>query len=144
MPAFETPEEMQKVLSKMAELLQSDVAVLHASKGKNFTISYEFPDLDIFFYTNLLDGNVEAGLGELEDADIQLTMDSDIFDGMFTGKVNAAKAAMKGDLAFSGNAASAMRLQGLMDDFKRIYLQAKGEALRQSSGQALRQSSGQA
>jgi len=144
MPAFETPEEMQKVLSKMAELLQSDVAVLHASKGKNFTISYEFPDLDIFFYTNLLDGNVEAGLGELEDADIQLTMDSDIFDGMFTGKVNAAKAAMKGDLAFSGNVASAMRLQGLMDDFKRIYLQAKGEALRQSSGQALRQSSGQA
>ena len=136
MPAFETPEEMQKVLSKMAELLQSDVAVLHASKGKNFTISYEFPDLDIFFYTNLLDGNVEAGLGELEDADIQLTMDSDIFDGMFTGKVNAAKAAMKGDLAFSGNVASAMRLQGLMDDFKRIYLQAKGEALRQSSGQA--------
>lgn len=136
MPAFETPEEMQEVLSKMAELLQSDAAVLHASKGKNFTISYEFPDLDIFFYTNLLDGNVEAGLGELEDADIQLTMDSDIFDGMFTGKVNAAKAAMKGDLAFSGNVASAMRLQGLMDDFKRIYLQAKGEALQQSSGQA--------
>jgi putative sterol carrier protein len=136
MPAFETPEEMQEVLSKMAQLLQSDVAVLHASKGKNFTISYEFPDLDIFFYTNLLDGNVEAGLGELEDADIQLTMDSDIFDGMFAGKVNAAKAAMKGDLAFSGNVASAMRLQGLMDDFKRIYLQAKGEALRRSSGQA--------
>jgi putative sterol carrier protein len=54
-------------------------------------------------------------------------MDSDIFDGMFTGQVNAAKAAMKGDLAFSGNVAAAMRLQSLMDDFKRIYLQAKAE-----------------
>jgi putative sterol carrier protein len=136
MPAFETPEEMQEVLSRMAKSLQSDATVLRASRGKNLTISYEFPDLDIFFYTNLRDGTVEAGMGELEDADIQLTMDSDIFDGMFTGKVNAAKAAMKGDLAFSGNVASAMRLQGLMDDFRCIYLQAKGEALRQSSGQA--------
>jgi putative sterol carrier protein len=134
MSTFETPEEMQEVLNKMAELVQSDAALVQASKGKNLTISYEFPDLEIFFYTNFLDGQVEAGLGEVEEANIQLTMDSDIFDGMFTGKVNAAKAAMKGDLAFSGNVAAAMRLQGLMDDFKRIYVRAKGEALRQGSG----------
>jgi len=117
------------VLSKMAALAQSDEALVKASKGRNLTMAYEFPDLDVFFYTNFRDGAVEAGLGELEDADMYLTMDSDIFDGMFTGKVNAAKAAMKGDLAFSGNVAAAMRLQGLMNDFKRIYLQAKAEAL---------------
>jgi len=127
-PTFETAEDMQDVLRAMAELIQADAALLQASKGKNLTISYEFPDLDVFFYTNFLDGSVEAGLDEWEDADIQLTMDSDIFDGMFTGRVNAAKAAMKGELAFSGNVASAMRLQGLMDDFKRLYLQAKGQA----------------
>lgn len=126
MPAFETPEEMQEVLNRMAERMRSDAALIRASKGKSLTISYEFPDLDIFFYTNFLDGEVEAGLDEWEDADIQLTMDSDIFDGMFTGKVNAAKAAMKGELAFSGNVASAMRLQGLMGDFQRIYQQALG------------------
>jgi putative sterol carrier protein len=128
MPTFETAEEMQEVLRAMAELIQADAALLQASKGKNLTIGYEFPDLDVFFYTNFLDGSVEAGLDEWEDADIQLTMDSDIFDGMFTGRVNAAKAAMKGELAFSGNVASAMRLQGLMDDFKRLYVQAKGQA----------------
>lgn len=126
MPAFETPEDMQEVLNRMAERMRSDAALIQASKGKNLSISYEFPDLDIFFYTNFLDGEVEAGLDEWEDADIQLTMDSDIFDGMFTGKVNAAKAAMKGDLAFAGNVASAMRLQGLMGDFQRIYQQAQG------------------
>ena len=130
MPTFETAEEMQAVLNRMAELMLDDEALLGASEGKHLTISYEFPDLDIFFYTNFLDGDVEAGLEELEDADIQLTMDSDVFDGMFTGKVNAAKAAMKGDLAFSGNVASAMRLQGLMDDFKRLYQQARGGAAR--------------
>jgi len=128
MSVFETPEELQKVLSKMAELLQADAALLQASKDKRLLISYEFPDLEVFFYTNFLNGRIEAGLGELEDSDIQLTMNSDVFDGMFTGKVNAAKAAVKGDLAFSGNVAAAMRLQGLMDDFKRLYLQAKSSA----------------
>jgi putative sterol carrier protein len=92
-------------------------------------MSFEFPDLEVFFYTRFLDGKVEGGLGELEDAEIQLTMDSDIFDGMFTGKVNAAKAAMKGDLAFSGNVAAAMRLQSLMNDYQRVYLAAKSAAL---------------
>lgn len=125
MSVFETPEELQKVLSKMAELLQADASLLQASKDKRLLISYEFPDLEIFFYTNFLNGRIEAGLGELEDSDIQLTMNSDVFDGMFTGKVNAAKAAVKGELAFSGNVAAAMRLQGLMDDFKRLYTQAK-------------------
>lgn len=127
MPAFQTPEELKQTLARMAELMQSDAALIQASKGKNLTISYEFPDMDVFFYNSFMDGKVEAGLGELEESDMQLTMDSEIFDGMFTGKVNAAKAAMKGDLAFSGNVAAAMRLQSLLDDFKRIYLQARSE-----------------
>ncbi len=129
MATYETAADLNKVLGRMAELAQADEALLKASKGKNLTIAYEFPDLEVFFYTNFLEGKVEAGVGELEDATISLTMDSDVFDGMFTGKVNAAKAAMKGDLAFSGNVAAAMRLQSLMDDFKRIYLQAKSEVL---------------
>jgi putative sterol carrier protein len=129
MATYETPAELQKVLQRMAELAQSDDALTRASVGRNLTMAYEFPDLETFFYTNFLEGKVEAGLGELEDADIYLTMDSDIFDGMFTGSVNAAKAAMKGDLAFSGNVAAAMRLQSLMGDFKRVYLLAKSEAL---------------
>ncbi len=128
MPAFETAESMKRVLETMAREIRSDPAMVAASKGKKLRIGYEFPDLDLFFFTNFLDGAVEAGLGELDDADIQLTMDSEIFDGMFNGTVNAARAAMKGDLVFSGNVASAMKLQGLMADFQRLYLQAKAHA----------------
>ena len=128
MATFETPEHLQKILGKMAELAQSDEALIKASQGKHLTISYEFPDLDVFFHTSFLDGRIDAGLGEVEDADVELVMDSDILDGMFSGTINAAKAAMKGDLAFSGNVAKAMRLQGLMGDFQRVYEQAKREA----------------
>lgn len=126
MPAFESRESLDQVLRKLAELIQSDAALVQASKGKRLTIGWEFPDLEAFFHTSFLDGRMEAGLGELEGADIQLTMHSDVLDGMLTGKVNAAKAAMKGTLAFKGHVASAMRLQGLMGDFQRLYLQAKG------------------
>jgi putative sterol carrier protein len=125
MPEYETADDMVVVLRRMAEMMEEDAALVSASKGKQLRIGYEFPDLELFFYTNFEDGEVQAGLGELEDADIQLTLDSGVFDGMFTGEVNAAAAAMKGDLAFSGNVASAMRLQGLMADFQRLYLQAK-------------------
>ena len=128
MATYNAADDLQQVLSRMGELAETDEALIKASRGRTLTMGYEFPDLDVFFHTNFLDGRVEAGLGELDDADVFLTMDSDIFDGMFTGKVNAAKAAMKGDLAFSGNVAAAMRLQGLMDDFKRLYIQAKAEA----------------
>ena len=125
MSAIDSPEAMTRVLSKMAELMQSDEAMARASKGKKLSISFEFPDMEIFFFTRFLDGKVEAGLGELEDSDMQLTLDSAIFDGMMSGTINAAKAAMKGDLAFSGNVAAAMRLQGLMSDFQRVWSQAK-------------------
>ena len=128
MPAFESREALVRLLEKLAALMAADPALVNASKGKHLSISYEFPDLEIFFYTNLHDGTVETGVGEVEDADIQLTMDSDIFDGMFTGRVNATKAAMKGELAFSGNVAAAMRLQGLMGDFQRLYTQARAAA----------------
>ncbi|MBC7264428.1 MAG: SCP2 sterol-binding domain-containing protein [Chloroflexi bacterium] len=129
MPAFESKEALEKVLAKLAELVQSDPAFITASKGQTLTIGYEFPDLEVSFYTNFLNGKVEAGLGEPpEEPMIQLTMDSDVLDDVFTGKVAAAKAAMKGDLAFSGNVMAAMRLQGLMADFTRLYQQAKSSA----------------
>ena len=126
MSAFETPEALKAILVRMAELMQSDPSLIQASKGKNLSISYEFPDLEVAFYNRFLDGRIEAGLGAVENAEMQLTMDSDVFDGMFTGKVNTAVAAMKGDISFSGNVSAAMKLQGLMKDFQRIYLAAKG------------------
>jgi putative sterol carrier protein len=129
---YETREALEKVLTKLAELVQTDPAFVAASRGKTLTVSMEFPDLEAFFYTHFQDGQVEAGLGEpAESATVELVLDSDIFDRVFSGQLNPAKAAMKGDLAFSGNVAAAMRFQGVLSDFVRLYQQAK-----QQSGEA--------
>ena len=128
MSAFESKEAMEKVLLKMAELMQSDEALIAGSKGKKVSVCYKFPDLGVFFYNKFVDGKVEAGLGELKDADMQLKMTSDIFDGMNTGKVNAARAAMKGDIAYTGNVTAGMKIQGLQGDIGRVYQKAKASA----------------
>ncbi len=54
-----------------------------------------------------------------------LEMDSEVFDGMFTGEVDGASAAMSGAMTFSGDMSAAMGLQVLQDDMGRVYLASK-------------------
>ena len=128
MTVFESRESLEEILIRLAELVQTDPVFLEASQGKTLTVSMELPDWEVFFYTRFLDGQVEAGLEEPAETTIDLVMDSEIFDKVFTGALNPAKAAVKGDLAFSGNVAAAMRFQTLLSDFSRLYQQAKQEA----------------
>lgn len=129
MTAFETRRDFEEILGRWAELVQDDPALRKASQGKNLLVGMEFPDMETFFYTRLQDGKIEAGLGEVEEEPtVELVLDSDIFDRVFSGQLNPAKAAMKGDLAFSGNVAAAMRFQGVLSDFVRLYKQAKEQA----------------
>ena len=65
MTVFESRESLERVLTRLAELVQTDPAFLKASQDKTLTVSMEFPDLETFFYTSFHDGQVEAGLGEL-------------------------------------------------------------------------------
>lgn len=127
--AFETRQALEKVLARWAELIENDAALLDASRGKHLTVSMEFPDLEAFFYTRLDDGRIQAGVGQPEgEATIELVLDSEVFEEVFTGRLNPAKAAMKGDLAFSGNVSAAMKFQGVLSDFVRLYQQAREEA----------------
>ena len=125
MSAYESKEAMEKVLLKMAELMETDEALLEGIKGKNISVNYKISDLDLVFYNKFMDGKVEAGIGELPGADMQLKMTSDILDGMYTGKLNSVAAAMKGDIIWSGNMQAGMRMQPLQGDFMRLYHLAK-------------------
>jgi putative sterol carrier protein len=123
--AYESRASLEAVLNRLAEFLRTDRAFLEGSQGKMLTVSFEFPDLETFFYTSLRNGQVEAGLGQsAESPTVELVMDSEIFDQIFSGQMNPAKAAVKGDLAFSGNMAEAIRFQGLMPNFIRLYQKA--------------------
>jgi autoinducer 2 (AI-2) kinase len=55
-------------------------------------------------------------------------MKAAILDGIFTGKVNGMRAAMTGQLSFSGDTNKAMAFQRLQGDLGRLYQGARAEA----------------
>ena len=128
MAGFDSKEEMQKVIDKWVQLLENDEETAKKCEGLNCTMQFEMTDLDLVFYTNFVDGKVTAGVGEDDpEAMVFLEMDSETFDGMMTGEIDGASAAMSGDMTFSGDMSAAMGLQALQDDLSRMYLKAKQE-----------------
>jgi len=126
MAGFESIEAMQKVIEKWVDLLEKDEEAAKKCEGLNCSMQFEMTDLDFIFFTNFIDGKVTAGIGESEpEAMVFLEMDSETFDGMMTGEIDGASAAMSGDMTFSGDMSAAMGLQALQDDLSRLYLEAK-------------------
>jgi putative sterol carrier protein len=128
MTVYESSEEMEKIILRWLELLRDDEAIKEGCEGYDVLVEFEIEDLDLFFYTHFHDGQFSGGVGEFPgDAMVELSMSSEVFDGMFSGELDATSAAMSGELAFSGDVSAAMGLQSLQDDMNRVYLVARGE-----------------
>ena len=56
-------------------------------------------------------------------------MSADVLDGMFTGRINAARAAMSGKLTFDGDTRLAMNIQRIQKDLTRLYRLARSEVM---------------
>ena len=85
-------------------------------------MGYYLTDIDQAFYMRFNDGRVSGALGlPQEGADVTLETQSDTLDGMFTGRLNAMRAAMSGDLKFEGDTRQAMAIQRVQDELCRLY-----------------------
>ncbi len=126
MTAYASKEAMEETLTRSFELMQSDAAFHEGTKKAHLSIGFEIDDLDLTFVIKLDHGSVAAALGASpEEADVELAMSSDAYDRMFTGQLSPMKAALFGDLAFSGDIPAATKLQGLLPEMIRIYKKAK-------------------
>ncbi len=129
MAGYESSEEMEKVIVRWLELLRSDEVIKEGCEGYDVSVEFEIEDLDLLFYTHFQNGQFSGGLGEITgEAMVELSMSSEVFDGMFCGELDATAAAMSGELAFSGDVSAAMGLQSLQGDMNRVYLVARGES----------------
>ncbi|XP_011172738.1 hydroxysteroid dehydrogenase-like protein 2 [Solenopsis invicta] len=71
------------------------------------------------WFIDLKNGNGATGKGEpSEPADATLTMDSENFFAMFSGKLKPASAFITGKLSINGNMQKAMKLEKLMNSLK--------------------------
>jgi putative sterol carrier protein len=129
MAGYESAGEMEKVIAHWLKLIPADDAIREGCEGYDVSVEFEVEDLDSFFYIHFQDGDFSGGMGEFPgEAMVELCMSSEIFDGMFSGELDATTAAMSGDLAFAGDVSAAMGLQSLQEDLNRLYLAARGES----------------
>jgi putative sterol carrier protein len=127
MAGYDSAEEMESVITQWLESIPGDKEISEGSKGYDVSVEFEIEDLDSFFYLHFKDGDFSGGMGGFPgEAMVELCLSSEVFDGMFSGELDATTAAMSGDLAFAGDVSAAMGLQSLQDDLNRLYLAARG------------------
>ena len=128
MTVYETAEEMEKVVTRWLEMIADDRPIAEGCAGYDVSVEFEIEDLDLFFYTHFNDGSFSGGIGNFPgESMVELCMSSEVFDGMFSGELDATTAAMSGDLAFAGDVSAAMGLQSLQEDLNRLYLVARSD-----------------
>jgi autoinducer 2 (AI-2) kinase len=119
-------EKMIEILKEFTARIASDKEMANFAKGKNVFFSFSIKDMGEAFFMGFVDGRVESGLGNpSREPDVKLKMAADILDGMFTGRVNATKAATSGKLSFSGDTGKAMSFIRIQGNMNRLYSEAR-------------------
>lgn len=121
-----TREKLIQILKEFTTRIAADKDMASFAKGKNVIFSFTIKDIDQAFYMSFLDGKVGAGLeSPPREPDVKLKMVADILDGMFTGRINATKAATSGKLSFSGDTGKAMAFIRIQNGMSRLYSEAR-------------------
>lgn len=123
-------DQLELVLVRFLERAEQDPALREYSQGRELASHYVLGDAGLEFYMRFDDGQVVAGMGTPDSpTEMRLETQADVLDGMFTGRINAMRAAMTGRVSFRGDARAAMGLQRIQDDLSRLYVQARHEVL---------------
>jgi ketol-acid reductoisomerase len=118
--------QLEAALRRFVASAAADPALQSFAQGRSMTSHYILTDVGLEFYLRFTDRMVEADMGPPRDpADVRLETTADTLDGMFTGRVNAMRAAMTGRLQFKGEAKVAMGLQQVQADLSRLYIEAR-------------------
>lgn len=121
-----TREKMIQILKEFTARIAADKDMAGFAKRKNVIFSFTVKDINQAFYMSFLDGEVGAGLeNPPREPDVKLKMSADILDGMFTGRINATKAATSGKLSFSGDTGKAMAFLRIQNAMSRLYSESR-------------------
>ena len=119
-------QKMAAILKEFTARVAIDKEMASFAKGKNVIFSFTIKDLDQAFFLSFVDGQVGAGLeNPPREPDVRLKMTADTLDGIFTGRLNATKAATSGKLSFSGDTGKAMAFIRIQSNMSRLYSEAR-------------------
>ncbi len=129
MGAYASKEELERIISRMGELLESNERVAAASGGEDFAIGISVTDLNSAFTFRFEGGRVSTEIGEgARPPEIRLSLDSETLDDVFSGRTSPFGAATFGRVALAGDIGLAMGMLSVMDELKKLYTQARAQA----------------
>ncbi len=119
---------MQAIIESFLRRVVADEAIAAFSKNKKVTVRYQITDLPIGFHMCFVGHPVRCALGAPpHKPELTLKMKAQVFDDVMTERISGMKAAMSGQMAFSGNTMKAMSLQRIQKDLNRCYQAARDE-----------------
>lgn len=119
-------DQLTRVLEIFTAELAGEPVLQSFARDRQLTVLYRLADLDMEFYMRFAGGAVSGALGPPPvEPEVTLETHSEVLDGMFTGRVNAMRAAMSGGLKFGGDTRQAMAIQRVQDDLCRLYQHAR-------------------
>jgi autoinducer 2 (AI-2) kinase len=121
----EARRKMEAILADFLGRVDRDPAIRDFAHGKDVAVKYVLPDVGLTFYM-AFKGEPRSALGEApEKPPLSLKMNAEILDAVFMERIGGMKAAMSGQMAFSGNTMKAMSLQRIQKDLCRLYAEAR-------------------
>jgi putative sterol carrier protein len=108
-------------LQALADAAANDAALCSFAGGHTLSLCYALREPELGLYLLFDQGRVTGGVGALPGADVTLAMSAATFDAIYTGRLDAAQAALSGALAFTGRARQALRAQTILPDLARLY-----------------------
>jgi L-ribulose-5-phosphate 4-epimerase len=109
-------DKYMKLIEEFLEILSKDEEVSEKTKNKDISFQITFKDNEEPCYMYFNKGTVDTALGLFPqgEAEVNLRMPMEVFDGMMRGTINGANAAMTGKMSFTGNVRKAMSMQSIL------------------------------
>ena len=121
---------LQRVIEAFLSDAAADPALRAFSLGRAITSSYLLTDADVAFTLRFDDGEVSGNLGAPPGPpQVRLSMRADTLDRMLSGRLNATRATLAGDITFDGEARTALTIQRVQKDLIRLYRAARARVL---------------
>ena len=120
--------QVEPVLRAFVARAVEDPALRAFARSSAIVTHYVLSDPEVEFYLRFGQGTVTGALGPpAVPAEVRIEAKAEVLDGMLTGRINAMRAAMTGQIAFSGDARQAVGIQRIQGDLCRLYQQARRE-----------------
>lgn len=130
LPISLNKEQLEAVLQIFVSEAIHDPALIAFAARNTVSSHYILTDVSLEFYLTFTSTGVAAGMGApVEPAPLQLETSAATLDGMFTGQIDAPRAALSGKLQFKGDTRQGLSLQRIQNDLRHLYQSARAQVL---------------